>query len=180
MIFGMASSSVESTSILNEDAQTPFSPKSGTVAVKLIAQDETITDSVSSDTAERLKTRASDVTTSESVSNCVADTLGFLGIADGVITCGACMVPGNGLGFWDILECIFCISQGLVDACVIGYCQKQNGGSSGQQFCSVAGTVASTPAYLLPNGDTTKLLALAIVAGCVADEANDCISPLVP
>jgi len=117
----------------------------------------------------------------ESVLQCQFDNVGLLGSSDDVITCAACLYPGNGLGAGDILECLYCGSQLAVQHCVIGYCMNKEH-KYGDEYCVVVAAVSKTPLSLLPGGYTTalKTMALAQAAGCDADEGTDCTSPFVP
>lgn len=118
------------------------------------------------------------------VEHCVADNTGVVEVGDDLLSCGACLYPGDPadatiVGF--ILECLWCIYEMEVNACLIGYCQDKEGGSSGEYFCEAASYVADTPLWLLPIGNEgLQLTAMAIEYGCNSDEATDCTSPLIP
>lgn len=115
------------------------------------------------------------------VRHCYLENNSIIEHADDAITCGTCLVPGEGLGIGDVAQCLWCIYQLEKAACVIGYCQDESGGSTGDTFCSIADTIATTPFWLLPisGGDGLKVTAEAVSYGCSSNESTDCTSPLV-
>jgi hypothetical protein len=151
-----------------------------TVALSIVSPSGVTTDV--RENSPSVGTQSVSTTKNESVLQCQLDNAGLIGSSDDVITCGACLVPGNGLGVLDVLECFYCASQLYVQNCLVGYCWQQNGGSVGDNYCGVVTTVAETPLSLLPPAYTNAILiaAKAQANGCRYDEGTDCTSPLIP
>lgn len=187
LLLGVKSQNINPAAVLDQysNEEIDIINDKNVLSIKLIVDDGSFTDSLTSDEKENVNLSSASSTASEPVGQCVGDSLGLLGISDGIVTCAGCIIPGNGLGPGDVLECFYCAAQGLTDICVVGYCQRKNGGSLGDKFCDVAEAIEVTPLYLLPgspNNEYLNLQAAAASYGCSSDvdEANDCLSPVIP
>lgn len=169
---------VSSSALINGKTSEQLQLNQNIRAMKIITPEETYSDTVSPN--KSIATQ--EVTTNESVAQCVGDNLGLIEAGDDALACGSCLTPGDGLGVGDVAQCLWCLYEMMVNACVVGYCQKKNGGSIGETFCDLADTIANTPFYLLPISGTAglKATAAAVSYGCSSDEGTDCTSPIIP
>ena len=188
VILGTTLTEVDPEELLAEDAENilNFGTDNNVVAVKIITPESSYTDEVrDAEPATHVEsgptTQKTVTTQAETVPSCVGDNLGLIEVGDDILSCGTCLFPGDGLGIGDIFECAWCLYELGVNGCVIGYCQQEYGGSVGDTFCVVAGTVASTPLWLLPIGNSgVHFAAITASYGCGSDEATDCTSPIIP
>jgi len=172
VFFAQEAGAVSSESLVSEPESVQPTVDNMT-ALQVVTPDETYTDRVDDSDGESVSAAG------HTVEHCYFENNDPIEHADDAVTCGACLVPGEGLGIGDVAQCLWCIYQLEKAACLIGYCMEDEGGSAGDHVCGLYETIASTPLWLLPisGGQGLKLTASAVAYGCNTGKATDCTSP---
>lgn len=192
-ILGISDQGVTANEILRpQSSQTLSFPEphtsSGTVvqAMKIITPDDTYTGSVSQSQQSEKEVRSTEsvgIQSEHTVRECFLDNQGILNSVGVGALCKACAVPdpSDASTVSLILQCVSCMGAYCSANCLLGYCQKEDGGSIGEKFCKAAGIVMRTPVAMLPPGQAQMLQgqAACIFYGCNSNESTDCITPLV-
>lgn len=176
----------EELSDLSADRVKPTgtaSDRATDISIEIITRDTHVVDSVENITApskiDRNLVGAGDIhpqSTDKNPKDCFQDNVGNFAGALCAIDCGACLMPGEGLGVGDVIQCIACLVCSDIALCFAGWCSDGH-----NNLCDICKTSLKY-AWLVPpapgvplNGAQIAAAASQILRGCNADEGSDCV-----